>query len=56
MLLGGIPGVIVGSLIFGHVAHHGPKALLYIVLGSIIIFSSGWRGVAGARRHHQTDD
>ena len=43
MLLGGIPGVILGSLIFGHVAHHGPKALLYIVLGSIIIFSSGWQ-------------
>ena len=43
MLLGGIPGVILGSLIFRHVAQHGPKALLYIVLGSIIIFSSGWQ-------------
>lgn len=43
MLLGGIPGVIVGSLLFGHVARHGPKSLLYIVLGSIIIFSSGWQ-------------
>ena len=43
MLLGGIPGVILGSLIFRHVAVHGPKALLYIVLGSIIIFSSGWQ-------------
>ena len=43
MLLGGIPGVILGSLFFGHVAQHGPKALLYIVLGSIIIFSSGWQ-------------
>jgi hypothetical protein len=43
MLLGGIPGVILGSLLFGHVAQHGPKALLYIVLGSIIIFSSGWQ-------------
>jgi uncharacterized protein len=43
MLVGGIPGVILGSLFFGHVAQHGPKALLYIVLGSIIIFSSGWQ-------------
>src|SRR5271168_4502185 len=43
MLLGGVPGVILGSLFFGHVAQHGPKALLYIVLGSIIIFSSGWQ-------------
>ena len=31
MLVGGIPGVILGSLIFGHVAHHGPKALLHLV-------------------------
>ncbi len=43
MLLGGIPGVVLGSLFFGHVAQHGPKALLNIVLGSIIIFSSGWQ-------------
>jgi len=43
MLLGGLPGVILGSLFFRHVALHGPKSLLYIVLGSIIIFSSGWQ-------------
>jgi uncharacterized protein len=43
MLIGGIPGVIIGSLFFHHVAAHGPKSLLYIVLGSIIIFSSGWQ-------------
>jgi hypothetical protein len=43
MLLGGIPGVILGSLFFRHVAQHGPKSLLYIVLGAIIIFSSGWQ-------------
>ena len=43
MVLGGIPGVIIGSLFFRRVALHGPKALLYVVLGSIIIFSSGWQ-------------
>jgi uncharacterized protein len=43
MCLGGVPGVILGSLLFGHVVRHGPKSLLYIVLGSIIIFSSGWQ-------------
>ncbi len=43
MLLGGVPGVIVGSLFFRHVAQYGPKSLLYIVLGAIIIFSSGWQ-------------
>src|SRR5580658_8135678 len=34
MLLGGIPRVNVRSLIFGHVAHHGPKALVKSVLVS----------------------
>ena len=43
MLLGGVPGVVVGSLLFRHVALHGPKALLYVVLGAIIIFTSGWQ-------------
>jgi hypothetical protein len=43
MLLGGIPGVVLGSLFFRHVALHGPKALLYVVLGAIIIFSSSWQ-------------
>ena len=43
MLVGGVPGVIVGSLLFRHVALHGPKELLYIVLGGIIIFASGWQ-------------
>src|ERR1700761_2044706 len=41
MLLGGVPGVIVGSLYFHRVAQHGPKSLLFIVLGGIIIFTSG---------------
>jgi uncharacterized membrane protein YfcA len=36
MLVGGVPGVIIGSLFFHHVAAHGPKSLLYI-------FSSGWQ-------------
>jgi uncharacterized membrane protein YfcA len=43
MLLGGVPGVILGSLIFGRVVHHGPRGPLYIVLGAIIIFTSGWQ-------------
>ena len=43
MCLGGVPGVILGSLLFHRVAQHGPKALLYTVLGAIIIFSSAWQ-------------
>jgi uncharacterized membrane protein YfcA len=42
MLLGGLPGVILGSVLFKHVAAHGPKTALYFVLGAIIIFTSGW--------------
>jgi uncharacterized protein len=51
MLLGGVPGVIAGSLLFRHVALHGPKTLLYVVLGSIIIFTSVWQIV----RHFRPD-
>jgi uncharacterized protein len=42
MLLGGLPGVILGSILFRHVAAYGPKAVLYFVLGAIIIITSGW--------------
>lgn len=42
MLLGGLPGVVIGSVLFKQVATHGPKAALYFALGMIIIFTSGW--------------
>ncbi len=42
MLLGGLPGVIIGSVAFKHIAANGPKAVLYFVLGAIILFTSGW--------------
>lgn len=42
MLLGGLPGVILGALLFRNVAHKGNWSPVYWVLGSIIIFSSGW--------------
>lgn len=42
MLAGGLPGVVLGSLLFGHVARRGNWAALYWVLGGIIIFSSSW--------------
>lgn len=42
MLMGGLPGVIAGSLLFQHVAMHGPRTVLYFVLGAIIMFTSGW--------------
>lgn len=42
MLLGGLPGVIIGSLLFKRVAQNGPRSTLYAFLGAIIIFSAGW--------------
>ncbi|QMV19435.1 TSUP family transporter [Granulicella sp. 5B5] len=42
MLLGGLPGVVIGSLFFKRVAHSGPRGVLYFALGAIIIFTSGW--------------
>jgi uncharacterized membrane protein YfcA len=42
MLIGGLPGVVIGSIAFKHVATHGPRSVLYFVLGSVILFTSGW--------------
>jgi len=42
MLLGGLPGVVLGSLLFRHFATTGNNAVLYAVLGVIIITTSGW--------------
>ena len=42
MLLGGLPGVVLGSLAFRHIAANGPKTVLYFALGAIILFTSGW--------------
>jgi hypothetical protein len=42
MLAGGLPGVLLGSLLFGQVAKHGPKNVIYFVLGFIILFTSSW--------------
>jgi uncharacterized membrane protein YfcA len=42
MLAGGIPGVVAGALLFRSAAKHGQWALLYWVLGGIIVSSSSW--------------
>jgi uncharacterized protein len=42
MLLGGLPGVVLGSILFAQVVAHGSRSFLYAVLGAIIVFSSGW--------------
>ena len=42
MLLGGVPGVVFGSILFKHVAAHGPKTALSLALGLIIFFTAAW--------------
>jgi hypothetical protein len=42
MAAGGVPGVIAGALLFRSAAKHGDWAVLYWVLGAIIVFSSSW--------------
>jgi len=42
MVLGGLPGVIAGSMLFRHVSAHGPSMALTLSLGCIIILTSAW--------------
>lgn len=42
MLLGGLPGVILGVVLFHRVVRNGEQNLLYVALGSIIVASSAW--------------
>ena len=42
MLLGGLPGVVLGSLLFRRAIQRGDQAALYAALGFIIVASSAW--------------
>lgn len=42
MLLGGLPGVVLGVWLFRRVLQHGHEGILYAALGSIIVFTSAW--------------
>jgi uncharacterized protein len=42
MLLGGLPGVLIGVWLFRRVVARGHESILYAALGSIIVVSSGW--------------
>jgi uncharacterized protein len=60
MLLGGIPGVVFGSVAFKHVSAHGPKSALTFALGFIIFFTAAWHlyrhfRPAGLERHNNTN-
>ena len=51
MLLGGLPGVVAGSLLFRRYAAVGNHAVFYAVLGLIIVFSAAWHLYRHFRPH-----
>lgn len=51
MLLGGLPGVILGSLLFRRYAAVGGHAIFYALLGVIIVFSATWHLYRHFRPH-----
>jgi uncharacterized membrane protein YfcA len=56
MLLGGLPGVIVGCLLFRRYAAVGGHAIFYAVLGLIIVFSAAWHLYRHFRPHAFSGD
>jgi uncharacterized membrane protein YfcA len=43
MLMGGLPGVLLGSLALRHLDTHGPQLLLNGLLGGILVFTALWQ-------------
>ena len=43
MLLGGLPGVLLGSLALRHLDVHGPQLLLNGLLGGVLVFTALWQ-------------
>jgi uncharacterized protein len=43
MLLGGLPGVLLGSLVLRHLDVHGPQLLLNGLLGCVLVFTALWQ-------------
>ena len=43
MLLGGLPGVLLGSFFLKHLAVHGPQMLLNALLGVVLVFTALWQ-------------
>lgn len=43
MLLGGFPGVLLGSFFLKHLATHGPQMLLNALLGVVLVFTALWQ-------------
>ena len=49
MLLGGLPGVLIGSLVLKHLDVHGPQLVLNGLLGVVLVFTALWQIVFSFR-------
>jgi uncharacterized membrane protein YfcA len=56
MLLGGAPGVIVGSLFLKHLVNAGSQNLLNALLGGILVTTASWQIVYSFRPMQQNPD
>ncbi|WP_158941735.1 sulfite exporter TauE/SafE family protein [Granulicella sp. S190] len=43
MLIGGLPGVLIGSLVLRHLDVHGPELLLNGLLGGVLVLTALWQ-------------
>jgi uncharacterized membrane protein YfcA len=43
MLVGGLPGVLIGSLVLRHLDVHGPQLLLNVLLGGALVLTALWQ-------------
>src|SRR3984885_6260039 len=43
VLVGGLPGVLMGSLVLRHLDMHGPQLLLNALLGGILVLTALWQ-------------
>lgn len=43
MLVGGLPGVLIGSLVLRHLDVHGPQLLLNGLLGGVLVLTALWQ-------------
>ncbi|MGA2888040.1 MAG: sulfite exporter TauE/SafE family protein [Terracidiphilus sp.] len=56
MLLGGVPGVIIGSLFLKHLVNSGSQNLLNALLGAVLITTAGWQLIYSFRPKKQSID
>src|SRR3984885_927360 len=49
MLLGGLPGVLLGSVLLKHLDKHGPQGVLNALLGAVLVFTAVWQIVFSFR-------